>query len=156
MNELLVRLLQRDDPHEDLFDAYDGTLELLAHAGDGAGDTLLLEPVLRRFEFALLDALGYGFPLDVDLSGAPVLAKASYHVLPDRGVIAAEDASMLLDGDGGTEPVSGDALLAIAAGRLDSGARLRLAKAITRAALAPHLGARPLVARSLFSARRRS
>ena len=36
---------------------------------DGLGP---LEPLLRAFEWRLLDELGYGFALDIDLHGAPI------------------------------------------------------------------------------------
>lgn len=56
MNELLIRLLPREDPHPALFDAYDAALQDLAH--------LPRTPVawaLRRFEWILLAETGYGF-----------------------------------------------------------------------------------------------
>jgi len=53
MNELLLRLLPREDPHPVLFDAYDAALEQLAAGSRAAG-------ALRRFEWILLDEAGYG------------------------------------------------------------------------------------------------
>lgn len=55
LNELMIRLLPAEDPHPALFDHYLATLPLLA-----AGNPL--EPLLRSFEWRLLDDLGYGFP----------------------------------------------------------------------------------------------
>ena len=45
LNELLLRLLARDDPHAELFDLYAGVVRVLAGAHGEA-----LEPVLRAFE----------------------------------------------------------------------------------------------------------
>ena len=59
MNELLVRLLHRHDPHPELFAFYAATLKDLS-----AGAAL--EPVLREFELKLLDDLGYSFDFSVD------------------------------------------------------------------------------------------
>jgi len=53
MNELLLRLLPREDPHPVLYDAYDAALQQLAHGSKAAG-------ALRRFEWILLNETGYG------------------------------------------------------------------------------------------------
>lgn len=53
LNELMVRLTAREDPHPDLFDAYEA-----ANSALGRGEAL--SPILRRFELALLQELGYG------------------------------------------------------------------------------------------------
>jgi len=53
MNELLLRLLPREDPHPVVYDAYDAALRRLA------GD-LPAASALRRFEWVLLDETGYG------------------------------------------------------------------------------------------------
>ena len=153
LNELLMRLLQREDAHPGLFDVYERALQVLAHLdpGRGASAPLALEPVLRRFEFALLDELGYGFPFDRDLDGNEVCADRSYAVLPDSGVLPLHAGAGVDDGEG--EPIAGADLLAIAQGRLETAAVLRIAKRITRAALTPHLGSRPLASRALFARR---
>lgn len=56
MNELLLRLLPREDAHETLFDAYDAALQSLARGAPAAG-------ALRRFEWILLRETGYGLDL---------------------------------------------------------------------------------------------
>lgn len=53
MNELLLRLLPREDPHPVLYDAYDVALQQLAQGSKAAG-------ALRRFEWILLNETGYG------------------------------------------------------------------------------------------------
>lgn len=53
MNELLLRLLPREDAHPVLFDAYDAALARLASGSRAAG-------ALRRFEWILLRETGYG------------------------------------------------------------------------------------------------
>jgi DNA repair protein RecO (recombination protein O) len=53
MNELLLRLLPREDAHPLLFDAYDTALTQLAAGTRAAG-------ALRRFEWTLLRETGYG------------------------------------------------------------------------------------------------
>ena len=63
LNELLLRLLARDDPHPGLFDAYASVVEVLA----GHGATVAMEPALqgevlhvalRAFELLLLREIG--------------------------------------------------------------------------------------------------
>jgi DNA repair protein RecO (recombination protein O) len=53
MNELLLRLLPREDAHPGLYDAYDGALQQLAQGSFAAA-------ALRRFEWILLQETGYG------------------------------------------------------------------------------------------------
>lgn len=53
MNELLLRLLPREDAHQNLFDAYDAALLRLAGGARASG-------ALRRFEWILLRETGYG------------------------------------------------------------------------------------------------
>ena len=82
LNELLMRLLPRDDPHERLFDAYAESLRCLAEARDQ-------EPVLRAFERRLLGELGYAPLLAHDaISGAPIEPEQRYMYEPDRGPVA--------------------------------------------------------------------
>jgi DNA repair protein RecO (recombination protein O) len=82
LNELLLRLLPRDDAHERLFDAYAESLRGLATAGNE-------EPVLRAFERRLLGELGYAPLLEQDAaSGAPIDPDRRYVYEPDRGPVA--------------------------------------------------------------------
>lgn len=53
LNELLFRLLPREDPHPRLFDAYVMALQSLATGSSAAG-------ALRKFEWVLLQETGYG------------------------------------------------------------------------------------------------
>lgn len=59
MNELVLRLLPREDPHPVLFDAYRWTLEQLADIA-GSPERLPVSGALRRFEWVLLQETGYG------------------------------------------------------------------------------------------------
>lgn len=137
LNELLVRLLHRNDAHPTLFAAYDQALHSLA------GSTTV-DDVLRRFEMTLLDELGYGFDPGVEgASGEAIQAANWYHYEPGVGLVAAPEGSR-----GGTL-FSGADLLAFAVGELGGPARLA-AKRLLREALAVHLGAEPLRSRELF------
>lgn len=59
MNELLLRLLPREDPHPVLFDAYRTALEQLAGISETT-DRHSVSGSLRRFEWILLQETGYG------------------------------------------------------------------------------------------------
>ncbi len=79
LNELLVKLLARDDPHPVLFDHYVSTLNQLAH--DEPAQT-----VLRKFERALLKETGVAADLSRCTSTrGPVEAGSDYVVDPERG-----------------------------------------------------------------------
>lgn len=140
MNELLVRLLHRNDAHPALFAAYDQALKALAN-------TAVIDAVLRRFEYQLLDELGYNFDLTADgASGQPVQANQTYRYQPGVGLV---DCSGVSEHDGAT--YTGADLLAIAA--TGFGGEMRaVAKRLLREALAEHLGDAPLRSRELFRA----
>jgi DNA repair protein RecO (recombination protein O) len=79
LNELLLKLLPREDAHPQLFADYETALAELAAGRDQA-------TILRRFEVRLLAAMGYALPLirEAD-TGAPVVPAARYHYAFDRG-----------------------------------------------------------------------
>ena len=66
LNELLMRLMAREDAHEALFDRYEAALAELQQTDD--------QPrVLRAFERVLLKELGYAMTLDRDAeTGGPI------------------------------------------------------------------------------------
>src|SRR5688572_11556316 len=102
LNELLLRLLPRDDPHEALFDFYGTALASLAAGADQAA-------VLRGFEKRLLAELGYAPLLEREAtSGAPIDPGRRYVYEPDRGPMPLKSSSSELS-------VSGQTLLDLAA-----------------------------------------
>lgn len=85
LNELLLKLLPRHDPHERLFDTYLQTLCALETGREPAG-------VLRAFEKNLLLELGYAVTLDRDVeSGHPIAAEERYTYVVERGPVRAGD-----------------------------------------------------------------
>src|SRR5450830_1055882 len=80
LNELLVKLLARDDPHPALFDQYVSTLNQLAH-GESA------PIVLRKFERALLKETGVAADwMRCVTNGKAVEPAETYVVDPEQGV----------------------------------------------------------------------
>jgi DNA repair protein RecO (recombination protein O) len=87
VNELLLKLLARHDPHPALFDAYAVTLAALA-----VDDEAHAEAGLRAFELTLLRETGVLPELSlVTLTQQPLRDELAYALLPDTGVVAASD-----------------------------------------------------------------
>ena len=137
LNELLVKLLPRDDAHPQLFDAYEDALRALSSGGEDA-------PELRRFEQTLLRELGYGLTLDVDArSGARVRSDGEYIFWIERGPVERDDSD-------DTAFLSGKTLLDMVADDY-SDTRTRLeSKGLMRQLIAHHLSGKPLHSRRVF------
>ncbi len=139
-NELLMRLLEREDPHPEVFAAYDAAVTALA------ASEVTDEAILRRFELELLDGLGFAPPLAVEAdSGEVVEPGGDYDFLPEHGPVRAAGPP----GQGNLR-VPGAHLLALAGHRLDNPETLRTARRVLRASLAPLLGSKPLKSRELY------
>jgi DNA repair protein RecO (recombination protein O) len=131
LNELLMRLLPRQDPHPGLYEHYVIALQGLA--------ARQLAATLRIFEKNLLAAMGYGLVLTHTVSGdVPVEPGARYRYDMDSGLQPASDrpAPGLL--------ISGRALLALHHEALDDADDLKAVKRLLRAALERHLDGRDL------------
>ena len=86
LNELLVRLLHRHDPHEQLFAYYQETLTALSAQKDYI-------PILRRFEQRMLQELGYALTLGHDVSGKPTVPDIDYCYEIERGPVAWDESN---------------------------------------------------------------
>ena len=95
LNELLLRLLHRGDPHPAVFQAYHETLLAIGALDQTDGDQQQQETLLRRFELLLLADLGYG----LDFNCEPDLL---YCYEPDRGLIEAVDPASTQVASGAT------------------------------------------------------
>jgi len=137
LNELLLRLLAREDPHEALFDHYDDALLRLAVETDFAS-------ILRNFEKRMLAELGYAPLLEHDAASRPIDPAARYVYEPERG-------PMLLSNSISKEAsVSGQTLLDVAA---DDYQRLETrdeARALMRALIAQRLHGQELHTRAIL------
>lgn len=93
LNELLMKLLARHDPHPALFDAYAQTLPALAGADD-----LHLEAALRAFELVLLREIGLLPRLDrVTLTQQRLPAGVAHALRPESGIGSAAAGELGLD-----------------------------------------------------------
>ncbi|MCK9382428.1 MAG: DNA repair protein RecO [Sulfuritalea sp.] len=146
LNELLLKMLPREDAHSVLFDAYAAALRALA---EGAADA----PELRRFEKTLLKEIGYGLTLDVEMeTGQPVVAEGEYTYLIERGPVArAGLAQQGSQRDASDSPiVRGKTLIDMAADDY-SDPRTRVeSRQLMRQLIAHHMGGKPLQSRRVF------
>lgn len=136
LNELLMRLLHRGDPHAEVFERYRHVLSELASEASP-------QPFLRLFEKHLLEAIGYAMLLDREYDcGAEIRPQGWYDYHPQRGPVAGSGP--------GKGRVSGAALLALHTESLEAEhlAELRM---LMRGVIGYHLGDKPLASLSLFS-----
>ena len=135
VNELVLRLLPREDPHEALFEAYGETLARLS-----ASDNFFA--VLRGFEKRLLAELGYALQLDRDAqTGAPIDPQRSYAYEPDRGPVPARSGDLL---------VSGQTLLDVAADQYENPQTREEARALMRTLISQRLHGQSLHTRAIL------
>ena len=147
VNELLMKLLARHDPHPKLFDAYAETVAAL-----GRADEARTQAALRAFEVVLLREIGLLPDLATETaSRRPVAAVRRYLVLADAGVV---------ESDGAREATASGATLAaleaaLAAGDLaalqrTAGDALAELRPLLRAQLHYHLGSSQLRTRQVM------
>jgi DNA repair protein RecO (recombination protein O) len=138
-NELVVKLLPRNDPHPALFDAYATLLTRLHEAAE--------EPAraLRIFEKRLLEELGWGLNLEHEAaSGEPLDPRRSYRYGLDGG---AEPIDGVAEG---TLIFCGASLLSLARHELADPRSLADARRLLRAAVDRCLDGRPLRTREVL------
>ena len=142
LNELLMKLLAREDRHEAIYDAYGAALAQITAGNEMAA--------LRGFERVLLDELGYGPDLAREAgTGRPLEADRYYHFMPGRGVLAVREPAAV---DGAH---AGGDLLAVARGEFATPAAERAARGVYGAAIAHCLEGRGLASRDVLLAMRR-
>ena len=138
LNELIIRLLAREDPHERLYDEYSAALAALAADAP-------LAATLRRFEKELMRETGYALRLDRDVNtGAPIEHTAHYTYDPERGPIR------LSSGQSGALVVGGQALIDLAADDFTNPSTLVEIKQLMRTLIHHRLDARPLLSRQMM------
>ena len=136
LNELMMRLLERLDPHARLFESYSESLHKLA-------DGIDVEQVLRRYELILLAELGYGVNLSLEAeTGDPVDPEKCYRYVVEHGPV--------LMGSESDFSISGSTLLALERGDQLNTKERKEARALMRRVLTHYLGDKPIKSRELF------
>ncbi len=136
LNEILMRILARNDPHPELFCHYEDTLKQLSSSTD-------VEPTLRRFEVALLNELGYGLLLDAEAeTGCQIKPDSFYSFELENGPREIDSPDK--------NSVNGSTLYALA-GNFPYHERERSqSRTLMRRIMAHYLGDRPIKSRELF------
>jgi DNA repair protein RecO (recombination protein O) len=137
VNELVMRLLPRDDPHEALFDAYAQSLKDLSQGTAHPA-------VLRGFEKRLLAELGYAPLLDRDAASRPIDPDGLYVYEPERGPVPASGPRS------GPVTVRGKTLLDVAADDYSSPETRDEARSLMRALIAERLHGQVLHTRAVL------
>jgi len=141
LNELLVRLLARGDPHEALFFSYARALRALSL------DASQREQSLRGFELDLLREIGVAPSFETSSDGSPIDPNAWYRVDPEHGVRCVTQQAAW-----GTEYcVRGQTMQALARRDLAAVAQAQDARALLRQLIGYHLHGRPLNTHRILS-----
>jgi DNA repair protein RecO (recombination protein O) len=139
LNELLLKLTERCDPHPEIFFSYAACMQSLC-----AGEAV--EAALRRFEKRLLNDLGYGLDLAQTAEGQPVQIDRYYRFALQSG------AQLCVAEAPGA--VYGQSLADLQAESFSDARSLRDAKRLLRAAIDTCLDGRPLKSREVMLALR--
>jgi DNA repair protein RecO (recombination protein O) len=139
LNELLLKLTERCDPHPEIFFSYASCVQALC-----AGE--LEEATLRRFEKRLLNDLGYGLELSTAGDGVPVQRDGYYRFAAQSG-----PQPCVAEAPGA---VYGQSLADLQAESFDDPRSLRDAKRVLRAAIDVCLDGRTLKSREVALALR--
>jgi DNA repair protein RecO (recombination protein O) len=138
LNELLVRLLHRFDPHPNLYTHYSKTLHALATEDN-------LPPILRSFEKTLLNEIGYGLQFDKDINGEAIESNAQYYFDFGHGF---RKITTALPNQGNI--FSGKSILALHNAQFTSTTELIAAEKILSIAINSQLGGRILKSKELM------
>ena len=139
LNELLMKLLQRQDAHPELYAHYQQALSALARQNN-------MEIPLRCFEKNLIAELGYGLNLTHDaLTHQNIVSNQFYQFVPQRGFVL--DINPRLSN---AARFSGKALLNLAQENFTDSSLLNEMKQLLRFVIADLLGNKLLKSRDLF------
>ena len=139
LNELLTRLLTRGDHIQDIFHSYSHSLKCLQDSD--------IAPVLRIFEYNLLQSLGFEMQLAYDVDHHPIQAACTYKYVPEQGFVLSQEKNITL--------FQGEHLIAFNESKFDSPEVLKTAQLLMQSGLNKLLGAEPLKSRELFRAFRK-
>lgn len=118
INELIMKLLHRHDPHEQLFNRYHQSFLDLSQGQDA-------NLVLRVFEKYLLQEIGFSLVLDHDVeTGEVINEKSEYKYYPQSGPVLSANVN--------DETISGETLIALQKERFTTDKVKRQARFLTR------------------------
>ena len=137
LNELLLKMVAREDPHQGLYHEYVAALTRLSSV-----DTI--QAALRMFELALLKEIGVASDLSID-------AQNNLSILPDRlYIVEPESGPRLAKGNESVPQVFGNTLLDMTRGNYDDVITQQQSKLLMRYLLAYHLNGSFLQTRKIL------
>ena len=143
INELLLKLLHKDDPHNEIFLLYSETIKKLSLTNQ-------LAPLLRQFEMRLLKLIGYALSLDeVSDTNEPPDPLSYYEYRPDIGLIA-------VDNNKGPMIFLGSQLESIRQQNFECEDTLICANRLLRYVISHQLGGKKLMTRKVIEEMKRS
>ena len=145
LNELLLKLLHRDDPHDALYDVYEATLAELHTGGDHAA-------ILRSFEKRLLRELGYALLLECDAAGVVIDPDRRYQYVIDQGPVAITPGRRESGGGGGDTGLEllGQTLIDMHEDHYTDATTLQQSKSLMRHLIGHYIGHQKLHSRQLL------
>jgi DNA repair protein RecO (recombination protein O) len=158
LNELLLKLTTREDPHEGLFAAYDTAITQLralsrlapraagAAVAESPAPAASIEPILRRFELALLQEVGYAVELARDAAHAPIAPDRDYWYVLERGPVEAPHEG---EAPGNAVKLRGLTLIDLERGRFEDPMTIAQAKQLMRLLIQHSLNGQELATRAL-------
>lgn len=148
LNELLLKLTHRDDPHEGLFAAYDAAITELRNISRlvPRASSLAIEPVLRRFELRLLQEVGYALELSREAGGhTPIAAEREYFYVVERGAVPAAEG----EAPSNAIRLRGQTLIDLESGRFEDAPTAAQSKQLMRLLINHSLNGQELATRVL-------
>jgi len=143
LNEVLNRALPESEVFTRLFQQYELSLNMLQQLSSTEYKLVDIEPILRSFEFVLLEELGYLPDFTYDSQNeAEIVPDKHYSLINEIGFVECDKYQSFT--------ISGKDILAIDNNDWQSSS-LKAAKKISRIALHPILGNKPIKSRELFS-----
>ena len=141
LNELLIKLLEKEDPHPEIFDHY-----LIVCGSLKSNKKEKLEKNLRSFELTLLKEIGYGLNLNFEgNSDIEIKEDTSYKFVPSVGFLPQTKS------ESNKNNFSGRDILNLSTGNFSSPDTLLASKQIMRQAIDFHLGNKTLKIREYLS-----
>jgi DNA repair protein RecO (recombination protein O) len=157
MNELLLKLTHRDDPHERLFTAYDEAITELRALSRAARNLVSepatsasreVEPILRRFELRLLQEVGFALELAREAgTHAAIDAARDYWYVVERGAVPADEGR---ETPGNAIRLSGQTLIDLERGRLEDPTTVAQSKQLMRLLINHLLNGQELATRTVL------
>jgi DNA repair protein RecO (recombination protein O) len=144
INEILVRALPESEPIAEVFVNYELTFSKLVSLQ--SEEISLFEPILREFEFTLLQALGYLPDFTCDAASGSIIQGDEYYVFDVQNGFSLSHSQV-------KHAIKGEYIKAVAQSEYTHSDHIKVkqvAKYICRLALVEVIGSKPIKSRELF------